>query len=69
MLVGLECILELLSEKNIPNRYYVIIILVMLAISAVLRVLSSSVVYKRMRVRGRKVRKKKQVREKELSYV
>ena len=58
-----------LSEKNIPNRYYVIIILVMLAISAVLRVLSSSVVYKRMRVRGRKVRKKKQVREKELSYV
>lgn len=59
----------ILSEKNIPNRYYVIIILVMLAISAVLRVLSSSVVYKRMRVRGRKVRKKKQMREKELSYV
>ncbi len=58
-----------LSEKNIPNRYYVIIILVMLAISAVLRVLSSSVVYKRMRVRGSKVLKKKQVREKELSYV
>ncbi len=67
--VGLEGLLEFIFEKNIPNRYYVIIILVMLALSAVLRALGSSVVYKRMRVCGRKVRKKKQVREKELSYV
>lgn len=69
--VGVEGILEFLFEKNIPNRYYVIIILVMLAVAAVLRVLSSFVVYKRMRVCGRKVRKKKkkQARAKELSYV
>lgn len=69
--VGVEGILELLFEKNIPNRYYVIIILAMIALAVVLRVLCSFVVYKRMRVSGRKVRKskKKQVREKELSYV
>ena len=67
--MGLEGLLEFIFEKNIPNRYYVMIILVMLALSAMLRVLSSFVVYKRMRVSGRKVRKKKQVREKELSYV
>lgn len=60
-----------LSEKNIPNRYYVIIILAMIAVAAVLRVLSSFVVYKRMRVCGSKgsKKKKKQAREKELSYV
>ena len=66
--VGVDGILEFIFEKNIPNRYYVIVILVMIALAAVLRVLSSSVVYKRMRVCGRKS-KKKQVREKELSYV
>ena len=66
--VGLEGLLELFFEKNIQNRYYVIIILVMLAVSAVIRVLGSAVVYKKMRVFGRKSNKK-QVREKELSYV
>ena len=67
--VGLDGLLEFLFDKNIPNRYYVIIILAMIALAVVLRVLGSAVVYKKMRVFGRKVRKKKQVREKELSYV